>query len=501
MGDQPPAIAAPVSTAPDLTGPVSLSMGSPLGILQAAANTEPSQAELASEYKAGFTMTLIKFVILTVIQILILIYVFMGGGISEILQNWPKYRCNPMMMPFAALFGYDASENFNYCMKNIFQSNAGAVLAPLYGVMSNFTDIVGVVSNVANSFRYLIANLLHGMERLMSSFRDKFQGILFAVRLSFLKILSLMGRLYSTFYAVIFMGLSALRAAENVANNDLVKFLLEFCFDPETPVKLEGGTEIPIHEIKIGDRLAPINGVAPVVTSVFKFNGSETPMVRINNTVVSSKHYIYYEPLDSWIESCKHPEAVVTASLPELICLNTDTHTLQIGGDIYSDYDESSNPDVIARTQALAEALLNNGRCNKSTSIMSDYALGVDGSTPISLKQGGDARLDTISIGDVLYGGGVVQGLVKEQVSWVVDIPGGPVVSASQLVWDVEGACWRRAALLYAGTCRQLEKPAVMYQLIVTNNRFDSGGFTYRDYREVSAPEMEDEYEAFLKAR
>jgi hypothetical protein len=495
MGDQAPAIAAPVSTAQ----PVSLSMESPLGILQAAANTEPSPADLASEYKAGFTTTLIKFVVLTIVQILILIYVFLGGGISEVLQNWPKYRCNPIMMPFAGLFGYDASENFNYCMKNIFQSNAGAVLAPLYGVMSNFTDIVGVVSNVANSFRYLIANLLHGMERLMSSFRDKFQGILFAVRLSFLKILGLMGRLYATFYAVIFMGLSALRAAENVAGNDLVKFLLEFCFDPDTPIKMMSGAVVPIREIKIGDRLAPIDGIAPVVTSVFKFNGSETPMVRINNTVVSSKHYIYYAPLASWIESGKHPEAVCAASLPELICLNTDTHTLLIDGLMYSDYDESSNPGVVASTQALAEALLNNGRHEKSTSIMNDYALGLDGSTPVTLSDGKVVRLDTISIGDILYGGGVVQGLVQEQVTWIVDVPGGHSVSASQLAWDVEGSCWRRAALLYSKACRRLEKPVTMYQLIVTNNRIISGGFAYRDYREVSAPEMEDEYMAFLK--
>jgi hypothetical protein len=337
------------------------------------------------------------------------------------------------------------------------------------------------------------------MERLMSSFRDKFQGILFAVRLSFLKILSLMGRLYSTFYAVIFMGLSALRAAENVANNDLVKFLLEFCFDPETPIKMAGGAVVPIREIKIGDRLASIEGVAPVVTSVFKFNGSETPMVRINNTIVSSKHYIYYEPLATWIESGKHPEAVVVPSIHELICLNTDTHTVLVGEHIFSDYDESSNPDVIARTQALAEALLNNGRHEKSTSIMNDYALGLDGATPIDMKAGGSLRIDKVSIGDVLYGGGVVQGLVQEQVSWVVDMPGGPAVSASQLVWDVEGACWRRAALLHSGACRRLETPAIMYQLIVTNNRIVSGGLTYRDYREVSAPEMENEYEAILK--
>ena len=64
-------------------------------------------------------------------------------------------------MPFAGLFGYDATENFNFCMKNIFHSNSAAVLGPVYGLMSSFTDIAGTISNSANSFRYLIANLLN----------------------------------------------------------------------------------------------------------------------------------------------------------------------------------------------------------------------------------------------------------------------------------------------------------------------------------------------------
>jgi hypothetical protein len=177
----------------------------PLAAIQAAANAQPSMDELLENYNNNFTSTLVKFIILTLINIGILVYIFGTGGIAEIAKNWPKYRCNPVIMPFAGLYGFDAKENFDFCMGNIFQMNAGAVLGPIYGIMANFTDIVGVISRVANSFRYLIANLLKGMERLMSSFRDRFQFILFQLRMTFLKILSLMGRLYATFYAVVFM--------------------------------------------------------------------------------------------------------------------------------------------------------------------------------------------------------------------------------------------------------------------------------------------------------
>ena len=35
---------------------------------------------------------------------------------KKIKTNWAKYRCNPMMMPFAGYAGHDPIENFTQCM-------------------------------------------------------------------------------------------------------------------------------------------------------------------------------------------------------------------------------------------------------------------------------------------------------------------------------------------------------------------------------------------------
>ena len=461
----------------------------PLAALTMAANMAPSLDELQKLYSESFTSTLIKFVILTIVQLIVLVYVFAGGGIAEIAKNWPKYRCNPAVMPFAYFFGVDASENFNYCMKNIFMNNAGGVLGPLYGIMANFTDTVGVISNVANSFRYLIANLLHGMERLMGSFRDRFQFILFQVRLSFLKILSLMGRLYSTFYAIVYMGLSALRTAENVANNDLVRFLLEFCFDPNTPITMADGSIKTLSMVKIGDKLAAIEGANPVVTSVFKFDGSKTPMVQVDGVIVSAKHYLYYNPLAHWIEAGLHPDAVVVPSLPVLSCLNTDTHTLRIGSTVFADYDESDSPDVISRTQVLAEQLLNGQTAARTRVKPLDYALGIDGTALVTLIDGRTVALKEVEIGDRLASKGIVMGIVKEVCPEVVVHPDtGLLIAAAQLVWS--SSRWVRAVDLWPPH----DGAAVLYHLITSNNRVEIGGEVCRDYREVSAPEMETAY-------
>jgi hypothetical protein len=460
----------------------------PLNTLQTAAQYTPSFKELYESYEKTFYSNLIKFIIVTAIQLAIVVWVISGGGIAEIINNWPKYRCNPVIMPFAGLFGYDASENFNFCMKNIFNLNAGAVLAPVYGVMSNFTDIVGTISNVANSFRYLIANLLKGMERLMASFRDRFQFILFSIRMSFFKIMNLMGRLYTTFYAVIFMGMSAIQAAKNVANNDMVKFLLEFCFDPNTPIELASGAILPISNINIGDKLASVNGVNPIVISKFKFDGSATQMVNLAGVILSSKHYVYYDNLGIWIEAGDHPDSKSHFSLPELICLNTTTHTIKINNKIFSDYDESESPAVIKETQKLAEKTVNAGIFGK---VIDNYALGLDGNINVKLNNGLTKKLSDISINEKIAQGGKVLGIVQESVTKICILANGIKVSAAQLVWFKNR--WIRAGQNYKVST--LEEPIIMYDLITEFNIISAEGFMFRDYREVNIPEMEDAYE------
>jgi hypothetical protein len=463
----------------------------PLTILQQASEKPPIE-ELLEIYNKNFYLNLLYLSVLTIVLIIILFNVVLGGTFNDIIKNWPKHRCNPMIMPFASLFGYDSSENFNFCMKNIFSSNAASVLGPVYGLMSKFTDIAGTIANSANSFRYLIANLLKGMERLMKSYRDRFQFLIFQMRMSYMKMMTLMGRLYGTFYAVIFMGLSGLKAADNVANNDLVKFLLEFCFDPDVPIELADGTIIKLRDVEIGQSLKSVDNKNPIVTSIFKFNGSKTSMVRIGETLVSKEHFTFYK--DEWIKAGDHPDAVSSESIPELVCLNTTTHVLEINGIIFSDYDESGDSNVVSSTQALAEIHLNSGVFDTMNEKTSAYQLGVEANMPVVYKNGSNKPIIDVRIGDELLGGGIVMGLIKEECNWVTKLSNKRIVSASQLMWDKNFNLWRRAAFVYPDSTLLLEKPVILYQLTISNNIMESIDYMFRDYREVNDPDMEDAY-------
>jgi hypothetical protein len=253
------------------------------------------------------------------------------------------------------------------------------------------------------------------------------------------------------------------------------------------------GTIKALNTIEIGDKLKEINGTNPTVISLFKFNGSNTPMVKIGETLVSKEHFVQYN--GNWRKSCDHPSAIEAESIPELVCLNTDIHILEINGTVFSDYDESNNSHVISSTQNLAEKILNSGLYDIGNKSTSNYDLGLDPNMPVILTNGISKKISEIILGDELLGGNIVLGVVKESCEWIVNMPNGFMVSTSQLVWDTTANLWRRAAFVYPTKCEKLEEPVILHHLVTSNNIIESTEFLFRDYREVNEPDMEKAYE------
>ena len=450
-----------------------------------------------NRWKENWTGTMIKACILTVVFLICLILMFTMGSLKEITENFPKYRCNPMIMPFAGNFGYDAKENFNYCLTSIFNVKAAEIFAPIYNLLGGFTDIVKMIVDVALGIRKLFSNFFLGVNTFIRTTRDRIQGVFFTIRMSFLKINNLMARVYGTMYAVIWMGTSAMTAGFNLGNNDLIKFIFEFCFDPTTPVLLKNGTFSKISDLKIGDELATLgNQTTPVVRSIFRFAGDKTDMVQINDVVMSAEHYVQ-APDGKWIPSKNHPDARRVESIPELVCINVSGHMFKVGKSelIAADYDEHSSAEVNETTQALAMHTLN-GRNNECDKIQ-DYSLGIDGYSFVRMADYTWKPISSIKIGDTIWNSGTVLGLVQEQCDSVVKISGS-TFSEAQTVYDNESKQWLRAGTKWPD-CIAKEK-SVLYSLITSNcstlhiSGPDNTEYFIRDYREVPLPEMEDAY-------
>ena len=60
---------------------------------------------------------------------------------KEIKRNWPKYKCQPIIMPFATFFGQDVNENFVSCIGNMQGDLMGKFLKPLMGNIGSIQSI------------------------------------------------------------------------------------------------------------------------------------------------------------------------------------------------------------------------------------------------------------------------------------------------------------------------------------------------------------------------
>jgi hypothetical protein len=428
------------------------------------------------------------------------------GDYKKIKENWPKYRCMPHIMPFASVYGENTSDNFNYCMKNMFTDFGGEMLAPFYGMISFFTKtLMGLLNNI-NSLRVMLASLVGGITTIFSEFTERLSMFFFHIRMSATRMRQLMNRVVGIMFSIMYMGMSGIMSAVNFGDTVLFRFLDTFCFAPETLVEVDGRGKVPISSIKIGDYIG-----GNKVNAVFSFLADGQPMRVFENNgekiIVSTNHYIEHN--QRWIEVADHPDAVSSpdwsggTSRP-LICLNIEGHRLPIGSYVFCDYDEIEEGDKEA--MAIAEQIVNgsienngnndnyngNNRNQKSGETqIEDYSPGFFQNTLVKMAGGGVKEMKDVQLGDKIANGGKVVGIVRKEINEYC-LYNGDIITPSTLVWH--GNAWVRAGTIVKKIDNSATKQ--FYNLFVSPHSCieTASGNMYRDYIEVMSPAMRDPY-------
>ena len=89
---------------------------------------------------------------------IVIIFVVLGAlvvsstGTQNIQDNWPTYRCNPVVIPFAAQLQPEGStdtteDNFAYCVQNTMSSFSSTLTQPLDFITSSMGDVVGGITD------------------------------------------------------------------------------------------------------------------------------------------------------------------------------------------------------------------------------------------------------------------------------------------------------------------------------------------------------------------
>jgi len=116
--------------------------------------------------------------VIIVIFAMCLLVSYLSKGMKNIKNNWPQYRCNPVIMPFASYFGHDTEENFSQCIGQMQKGVMGAFTAPLHAGQQLLNDGIQSATTDLNSFRKLQGNVRPAFGSQITNIFGVFQNVL-----------------------------------------------------------------------------------------------------------------------------------------------------------------------------------------------------------------------------------------------------------------------------------------------------------------------------------
>jgi len=296
---------------------------------------------------------------LTLLILLVFGFLFLAPilsvGIQNIQNNWVKYRCNPVVMPFAGLFGEDPTTTFTYCIQTMVKDFMGFLLIPLQ-------ESVNVMQNVGGGFETAINDIRKILSAIRSFVTEIIQsifGVLLNILVEFQKIIinlkDLMAKLVGIMTALLFMVYGSMQAMQSAWKGPPGALARALCFCPTTKLRLNSGELRDIKNIKLGDKLkdgAIVEGLLTLKNTSndpfykFSLSGEEC-----EDILVTGSHMIKLEN-DKWISVSEHPDAERTSMInPTVYSLITSNQRINIGKYTFWDW----NDDEIVKHETIAK--------------------------------------------------------------------------------------------------------------------------------------------------
>tara|TARA_R110002073_G_scaffold78012_1_gene188465 strand:+ start:621 stop:1553 length:933 start_codon:yes stop_codon:yes gene_type:complete len=295
-----------------------------------------------------------------IILIFILLYVFniLSVGIKAIEDDWPTYRCNPVIMPFASVFGQNVMDNFTFCIQSMQTNYMGYLMQPLNynldvigGLGAGLTTAVNDVRAFFNNIRDMTTSIVTDIFGLFLNILIEFQRLTIAIKDMFAKFIGVLATLMYTLSGSV-MTMNSMWAGPP---GQLVK---ELCFHPKTKVQLKDGSivamkDVPLNAIlKNGAKVCSVMSISNVdeegmyVERIFEMaNGEEGETI-----LVSGSHLVLDPKTQTFVKvkDIKGDGAPIATELEcdTLACLITSNHTIPIGTWTFHDWEDDNGKSI-----------------------------------------------------------------------------------------------------------------------------------------------------------
>ena len=332
------------------------------------------------------------------------------SNLQEIKDNWVQYRCNPIYMPMAGVVGSDISSNFLNCTLQSVNTYAGFVMDPIYQNFKILTSMFKGLLESMNAMRAAVTGASSGFMGIIQSTFGKIQNTIQSTVQLFGRVRTIMNRMMAVFAVMMNIVSTGVQTGVSVKNGPIGQAAEFFCFHPSTIIDTSEKTT-PISAVRPGMRLAD----GQLVRSVLEFNSLGTKMYTIGSIRVSGNHKVMLE--GKWIRVENHPLAREAEPCERVFCLNTENHTIHIGGFQFKDYEETNNPAILSEFFLRVQAHYGGYISVEKIENPEKYRYtGILPTAHVILDDGSLVRAQDVKIGDVLKYGGEVEGIAHHQI-------------------------------------------------------------------------------------
>lgn len=283
---------------------------------------------------------------LLIIVIFIALYIssFLAIGLKKIKENWDQYRCSPMAMPFAGYLGFDALENFTFCIGKIQSGLMNTFLKPIFSNLNILGDVAGSIVGSIRSLTTLMSNMNVGFGMASFDILSMFKGIMVKMQYFIVNIKDVFAKFGGTMSVMSNIIEGSSLTARSMWRGPVGETLRTLCFSPNTLVTMNDGSRKKIKDIVIGETLE--NGVDVIATLKIK-GGTEHCFYKIwsdslNDYIyVTGSHKIIDPESNELIpvEVCKLAEKTNKYS-DTLSCLITSNHIIPVGEFKFWDWED-----------------------------------------------------------------------------------------------------------------------------------------------------------------
>jgi len=292
---------------------------------------------------------------LSIIIILIFICLYFGNilgiGIKNIQDNWSLYRCNPIVIPFAGIFGHDVASNFTYCIQNMQKSFMGELLQPINYSLGLMGSIGAELTSALTSVRAFFDKIRTFVANIVQQIMGVFLNIIINIQKMTIGMKSVFGKIVGIMATMVYMLQGSLMTMNSFWAGPPGKLVRFLCFHPDTLVKTRDNKIVKMKDIKSGEKLKGDQRVYATMNihNLDDSNNIVEPLYRLPDgekgkpILVTGSHLVFDKSKKEFIYVKDYPGATkVAEQTSNLVCLITSDHTIPLGDYIFHDWEDNN---------------------------------------------------------------------------------------------------------------------------------------------------------------